>query len=98
MGMQVELKDGAFCVDASLLATFFDLQPEEVTVLMKKRAITSLCERGIDDNEGEFRLSFFFGRRQLRLTVDAAGCVLRHKIVDIGGQRLPPVKFKPEGR
>lgn len=93
--MRIEQKDGMFCVDASLLGTFFDLTPEEVLVLMKKRIITSLCERGIDDHDGEFRLSFFYGRRQLRLTLDATGTLLRHKLVDIGGRRRPPVKFKP---
>jgi hypothetical protein len=93
--MRIEQKDGMFCVDASLLGRFFDLTPEDVLVLMKKRIITSLCERGIDDHDGEFRLSFFYGRRQLRLTLDAAGTLLHHKLVDIGGPRRPPVKFNP---
>jgi hypothetical protein len=54
--MQVEINDGTFCVDTSLLGELLDIHPADVPTLMRERAITGICERGIDAHAGEFRL------------------------------------------
>nr|WP_091582978.1 DUF6522 family protein [Mesorhizobium qingshengii] len=36
--------------------------------LLRTQEITSLCERGIGEHEGEYRLSFFYGNRRARLS------------------------------
>ena len=87
--MQVEINDKIILIDATLLGEFLNVLPGDVPVLMREHAITSVCERGIDAHEGEFRLSFFFQNRRARLSVDASGQILRRSIVNFGDRPLP---------
>lgn len=87
--MQVEIAEAAILVDAALLGELLDVVPAEVPGLMRSRAITSFCERGIGADDGTFRLSFFYRNRRARLSVDAAGRILRRSIVDFGQRALP---------
>lgn len=88
-GGQVDIEDGTFYVDTSILGELLALSPAEVPELMRSGAITSVCERGIDTHAGEFRLSFFHKSRRVRLSVDDAGHILRRSVVDFGDQPLP---------
>jgi hypothetical protein len=65
------------------------LLPKDVPPLMREHAITSICERGIDEHRGEFRLSFFYKNRRARLNVDTSGHILRRSIIDFGKRPLP---------
>jgi hypothetical protein len=87
--MQVDIKGEEFCVDATILAPLLGLPPEKVPVLMKSRAITSVCERGENDDAGLFRLTFFYDTRRARVSVDTAGNVLRRSSVDLGDRARP---------
>ncbi len=87
--MKIEVADEAMVVDAALLGSFFDIDPQAVPALMRSNAITSLCERGVDDHDGEYRLSFFFQNRRARLTIDGRGNVLRRSVIDFGDVALP---------
>lgn len=73
---QVEVGEQGFVVDAQLLAEAFDIKAAEVLPAMERGAITSLCEKGMDEDEGRWRLTFYHAGRALRLTVDAGGNVL----------------------
>ena len=42
--MHVEISDGAFMVDASLLGKLLDVPPEVIPILMREYAIMSVCE------------------------------------------------------
>ncbi len=88
--MQIEIKDGEFHVDASLLAFLLGIAPADITDLMKSQAITSICERGVDTDAGRFRLTFFYRSRRARLNVDSSGTVLQRSSLDYGGLALPP--------
>jgi hypothetical protein len=44
---------------------------------MREGAITSSCERGIEDDAGRYRLIFFYKSRRLRLIIDEAGRVIQ---------------------
>ncbi|WP_019198792.1 DUF6522 family protein [Afipia birgiae] len=90
----IEIEDGAFCVDSSTLGGLLHIHPADIPELMRKRAITTACERGIDDHEGQFRLSFFYGNRRGRLSVDESGRILQRSVVDFGER--PPVMHKPQ--
>lgn len=69
--------DGAeFGVDAAIIAEGLGIEPAQVLTAMRERRITSLCERGIAEDEGRSRLTFYFGRRRLRLIVDDIGNIL----------------------
>lgn len=76
-------------IDAALVGELFDVSPAEVLALLKARAITSVCERGVDEHEGETRLNFFYGNRRARVSLDENGKVLRRSVIDFGAQPLP---------
>jgi hypothetical protein len=89
LAMQIEIADGTLVVDAALIGSLLNIAPEDVPALMRTQAITSLCERGVDEHEGEYRLSFFYQNRRARISVDAAGTVLRRSAIDFGDVSLP---------
>ncbi len=55
----IEVSDNTFVVDASLIGELLHLPVTQVAALMREGRITSACERGADEHEGEFRLTFF---------------------------------------
>ena len=66
-----------FIVDATLLSRAFGLPAEEVRQMMRDGRITSRCEAGVDEDAGRWRLTFLHDGRNFRLTVDAAGEILK---------------------
>ncbi len=87
--MQVDITNGDIVIDAALLGGLLGITAAEVPALLRTRAITSMCERGIDAHRGEYRLSFFYRNRRARLSVDAQGRVLRRSVVDYGEPAMP---------
>lgn len=77
-------EDGTFVVDASLISQLLRIPPSRVPELMREGKITSICERGLDEHAGEFRLTFFYGNRRARLGADSAGRILRRSAIDLG--------------
>lgn len=86
---QITIANGEVSIDATLLGELLSIAPAEVPALMRNQAITGVCERGIDADEGEFRLSFFHRNRRARLTVNADGRILHRSVVDFGEHPLP---------
>lgn len=76
-------------IDAALVGELFNIPPREVLALLKARAITSVCERGMDEHEGETRLSFFYGNRRARVSLDQNGKVIRRSVIDFGERPMP---------
>ena len=73
-------------IEASLLAAGFGMEVEAFRRLMNERRITVLCERGIGDDEGLVRATFYYDRTRVRLVVDGTGQpVTRLEVGDIGG-------------
>jgi hypothetical protein len=85
----VRIADGDFMIDAAVLGELLNVAPADIPALMRARAITSICEQGIDADQGSFRLSFFHGSRQAQVSIDASGRVLRRSVIDLGPQRPP---------
>ena len=85
----IEFRDDAFVVDAALVGELLQLPASRVQVLMREGRITSVCERGIDEHAGEFRLSFFYGHRRARLSTDLEGHILRKSAIDFGDRSIP---------
>ena len=81
----VKFEEGAVCIDATIIAEGLAIQPALVQPLIRKGTLTSLCERGLDRDAGKFRLTFFHGRRRLRLIVDAGGNVVERSVAHIRG-------------
>ncbi len=87
---QVEMTDDGFFVDASLLGELLALPPAQVQALMRGREITSTCERGEGEHEGQYRLSFSYRGRQARLSIDGTGRILRRSVIDTGERGSKP--------
>ena len=83
---KVEIQDGVIQVDASIVGKHLGLEPFEVQKLMREGKLTSSCERGVDEDEGHYRLTFFHGGRRLRLIIDNAGRIIRRSLIDFGAK------------
>ncbi len=86
---RVEFQEHAISVDASLIGQALGIEPSAVQARMREGKITGLCEQGIDQDAGRYRLSFFDGSRRLRLIVDSEGRVLQRSLVNFGDRPLP---------
>ena len=85
----IAFEAGDICVDAQVIAEGLGLRPAEVHEGMRAGWITSRCERGIDADQGRFRLTFFSRSKRLRLVVDEAGQIIQRSGVDFGKEPLP---------
>jgi hypothetical protein len=85
----VQVNPAAIQVDASIVGQGLELEPSEVQSLMREGAITSSCERGIEDDAGRYRLIFFYKSRRLRLISDEAGRVIQRSTIEFGNRPLP---------
>jgi hypothetical protein len=94
----VEIAGSDILVDAALLGELLGIAPSDIPALMRSSAITSLCERGADVHEGELRLTFFYGKRRARLSVDSAGRVLRSSVVDFDKRPVRRTLASPGNR
>ena len=63
-------------IDARIVAEGLGLAPEDVEPARKAGTLTTLCERGTGSDAGLVRVTFYLGKRRLRLLVDANGLVL----------------------
>jgi Family of unknown function (DUF6522) len=77
-------KSGEATVDATLVAEGPRLKFDAVPGMIRDGTITCAFERGIDDDEGKFRLTFWPGRQRFRAVVDSEGRVLQRLRIDYG--------------
>jgi hypothetical protein len=95
--MQVEITNGEILIDAGLVGGLLGLPAAEIPALLRTRAITSVCEQGIDAHQGEYRLSFFYRNRRARIGVDGSGRILRRSVVDFGERPVPRALHRSGG-
>lgn len=91
----IEIINSDIVVNALLLGELLEVAPADVPALMRSQAITSICERGIDEHEGYLRLSFFYLNRRARLRVDMLGHVLQRSVIDFGRPRTQRTRRAP---
>lgn len=72
-----ERTEDGFVVDATLIAEAFHLPAAEVPGLMRAGRITVRSETGVGEDEGNTRLTFYYGNRAFRMTIDPSGAVGR---------------------
>lgn len=60
-------------IDGALVARGLDLELADFQQLMERRKITVLCERGVGDDAGLYRASFYYQSKRVRLVVDGDG-------------------------
>ncbi|HEY7297946.1 MAG TPA: DUF6522 family protein [Xanthobacteraceae bacterium] len=88
----VQFEDNEFSVDAALIGQGFGMPPSAVQAHMREGKLTAVCERGIGEDEGRYRLTFFFGNRRFRLVVDENGNAIQRSTVDFGSREIPRPK------
>jgi hypothetical protein len=89
--------DGTFEVDAAVLGHGLGVDASLVPGLLRAGQITSFCERGVDNDRGRFRLTFFHKSKRLRLVLDELGRVVRQSTIDFGKRPLPSGLRTPGG-
>ena len=85
----------SFEVDAALVAEAFGLKPDEVLARLRDGTMTSLCEKGQDEDAGRYRLSFFSTSCRFSLIVDESGALLQRLTLDYGDRPLPAGARRP---
>ena len=91
----IEFEGGAIQVDATIVAEGLGIQPSLVQERMREGKITSLCERGIDEDSGRYRLTFFSENRRFRILVDENGNVVQRSATEPSDRPLPVSARKP---
>lgn len=79
----IEFDEGAISVDAKLIAEGLAIDPAVVQSKMREGKITSLCERGVGEDAGRYRLTFFHESRRFRVLVDTEGKILERSAADL---------------
>jgi hypothetical protein len=87
---RIEIANGVVQVGAETVAAGLGVDAAMVPAYMREGKITSLYERGVGDDSGRHRLTFFFANRRLRLILDGRGNVLQRSVLDYGDRPLPP--------
>jgi hypothetical protein len=80
-------------VDATLLGAAFDLTPDQVMNDLRRGVITSRSELGVDADAGRRRLTFFRGRKRVRIVLDADGAVVQQTSLNF--HEPPPRRSSP---
>ena len=92
---KLEILNDAVHIDASIVAQGLGFEPSFVQTMMREGEITSLCERGVDEDAGRHRLTFFHKSRRFRIIVDETGKVIQRSIIDFGDRLRPATVRKP---
>ena len=86
---KIEFEDGAVSIDATVIAAGLGIDPALVHWHMRNGRITSLCERGTDEDAGRHRLTFRFRGRSFRVTADDTGQIIAQETVGHRPGRAP---------
>jgi len=64
-------------IDGALVARKLGLEAEAFRQLMEARKVSVLCERGIGEDTGLYRATFYFQDRRFRAVVDSRGRIVQ---------------------
>lgn len=81
--MMIEMSGSDIVVDADLIGTLLRLPAADVPRLLRDGTITSICESGIEADQGQYRLSFFYRSRRARIRLTASGEILQRSSTQI---------------
>jgi Family of unknown function (DUF6522) len=85
----VKVDEGTLTIDAAVIGRGLNVEPSLVQVRMREGKITVLSERGVDEDAGRYRLTFFCENRRFRLVVDEEGNAVQRSTLDFGDHPLP---------
>lgn len=76
-GPPISLNEEGATIDAAILAEGLGIEAAEIDVMIREGRLTSSFEKGIGEDEGRFRLTFWIEGKRLRVVVDNRGTVLQ---------------------
>ena len=85
----VEFENGIVQIDAAVVADGLGIALPVFRKEMQSGRITSVCERGIDADQGRHRITFFSAHRRFRLVVDEGGTIVQRSTLNFGNAPLP---------
>ena len=85
----VKFEEGTLNIDAAVIGRGLNIEPSLVQGRMREGKITVLSERGVDEDAGRYRLTFFYENRRFRLVVDEEGNAVQRSTLDFGDHPLP---------
>jgi Family of unknown function (DUF6522) len=85
----VKFEQGTLSIDAAVIGRGLNVEPSLVQVRMREGKITVLSERGVDEDAGRYRLTFFYENRRFRLVVDEEGNAVQRSTLNFGDHSLP---------
>jgi hypothetical protein len=91
----IEFEQGALCIDAAVIGQGLKIEPSLVHIGLREGRITTICERGVHEDAGRYRLTFFHENRRFRLIVDEQGNAVQRSTVDFGRRQLPASMRRP---
>lgn len=89
MDRRATILTSGFELDAAVVAAVFRISPEEIMSRIRDGTLTTQCEKGIDEDQGRHRLTFYLASRQARFVIDETGTVLHSSRIDFGDRLLP---------
>ena len=93
----VEFENGTVEIDALVIAEGLGIALPLLRKQMRAGKITSLSERGIGDDGGRHRLTFFSEHRRFRVVVDESGAIIQRSTLSFGDSPLPKSVRRPGG-
>ena len=93
----VEFENGAVEIDAFVVAEGLGIALPLLREQMRAGKITSVSERGIEDDGGRHRLTFFSEHRRFRVVVDESGAIIQRSALNFGDSPLPKSVRRPCG-
>jgi hypothetical protein len=93
----VEFENGTVEIDAFVIAEGLGIALPLLRQQMRAGKITSLSERGIDDDGGRHRLTFFSEHRRFRVVIDESGAIIQRSTLNFGDAPIPKSVRKPGG-
>jgi len=93
----VEFENGTVEIDAFVVAEGLGIALPLLREQMRAGRITSVSERGIEDDGGRHRLTFFSEHRRFRVVVDESGTIIQRSTLNFGDSPLPKSVRKPRG-
>lgn len=66
-------------IEASAIGDGLGIDPSQVQAQLRQGKISTLCERGIGEDQGRYRVTFYCGKRRFRILIDEMGNVIEEQ-------------------
>lgn len=86
--IRIDVESGDIEIEADVVAKGLKRDVASLREDMRSGKVTCLYERGIDEDEGRVRITFFSDTGQYRLVVDEKGQIVQRSLINLGNAPL----------